>query len=168
MNIEDEARQEADKRWPHTGNGGDLDSSRSVRRLTFVQGAVWASEQADHVERISRNLAQTSTLTGQDALLLVKTAQKIAEVEQPDREPSADTGCPHEACEIDTAGNPTRCADCGDDLDSVPDSEPSDAEIRIALSEWYRGVFDAAWAERGNEARMRAVLNAARTYREEN
>lgn len=32
---------ESDRRWPHTGNGGDLDHSRAVRRLSFRQGAEW-------------------------------------------------------------------------------------------------------------------------------
>lgn len=82
-------------------------------------------------------------------------------------EPSADTGCAHEACEIDTAGNPTRCADCGDYLDSVPDPEPSDADFNRAAQTFYEASglnlphtskpevvagVRAAWA----------VLNAAR------
>lgn len=84
MSIEDEARQEADKRFPEL----ILAPENDLRADDFIEGAKWASEQADHVERIARNLAQASTFTGQDALLLVKTAQKIAEVEQADREPS--------------------------------------------------------------------------------
>lgn len=32
---------EAGRRWPHTGNGGDLDHNRAVRRLSFRQGAEW-------------------------------------------------------------------------------------------------------------------------------
>lgn len=84
MNIEDEARQEADKRFPEL----ILAPENEQRADDFIEGVKWASEKADHVERIARNLAQASTFTGQDALLLVKTAQKIAEVEQADREPS--------------------------------------------------------------------------------
>lgn len=57
--------------------------------------------------------------------------------EQDTREPSADTGCPHEAFEIDTAGNPTRCADCGDHLAAVPGREPSDAEVRDEAEALY-------------------------------
>ena len=50
----------------------------------------------------------------------------------PDPEPGADTGCPHKTCEIDTAGNHTRCADCGDLLAAAPDREPSDAAVEAA------------------------------------
>lgn len=46
MNIEDEARQEAERRWPHTGDT-TVDIRRSALRHTFVKGVKWASEQAD-------------------------------------------------------------------------------------------------------------------------
>lgn len=46
MNIEDEARQEAERRWPHTGDT-TVDIRRSALRHTFVKGVKWASEQAN-------------------------------------------------------------------------------------------------------------------------
>lgn len=46
MNIEDEARQEAERRWPHTGDT-TVDIRRSALRHTFVKGVKWASEQPD-------------------------------------------------------------------------------------------------------------------------
>lgn len=51
MNIEDEARQEAERRWPHTGDT-TVDIRRSALRHTFEKGAVWASEQAEAIDRM--------------------------------------------------------------------------------------------------------------------
>ena len=101
MSIREEARQEAERRYPIRLPYNRDFEIRDREQKAFEAGAVWASERAD-------------------------------------REPCADTGCPHEACEIDTAGNPTRCADCGDDLDSVPDWKPSNAEVEAAA----RKVFE--------------------------
>lgn len=44
------------------------------------------------------------------------------------------------------------------------DREPSDADVRAALSEWYRGIFSGGWTEQ-DEARMRAALLAAQEVR---
>ena len=82
MSIESEARA-AHRRMPE--EFWQEMSGEQYFEEGFRQGAVWAHEQADHVERIARVLAQASTFTGQDALLLVKTAQKIAEAEAIDR-----------------------------------------------------------------------------------
>lgn len=46
-----------------------------------------------------------------------------------------------------------------------PDREPSDADVRAALSEWYRGIFSGGWTEQ-DEARMRAALLAAQETRD--
>ena len=89
MSIREEARQEAERRWPHTGDT-TVDIRRSALRHTFVKGVKWASEQADR--------------------------------------------------------------------------EPSDADVRAALSEWYRGIFSGGWTEQ-DEARMRAALLAAQEVR---
>lgn len=48
--LNDEQRSpvkaEADRRWPHTGDA-DVDTIRAVRRLTFYQGAEWASADVE-------------------------------------------------------------------------------------------------------------------------
>lgn len=69
----------------------------------------------------------------------------------------ADTGCPHDAWEIDTEGNPTRCADCGDDLAAVPgpQGEPSDAAVAAGLDAWFRT------SRQSLRESMRAALRAA-------
>lgn len=51
------------------------------------------------------------------------------------RQPSeGGAGCPHEACEIDSAGNPTRCADCGDDLEAAPEPSEADGDDEISVN----------------------------------
>ena len=52
MTIRDDARQEAERRWPAL-NPGDVELTyprgalRATARKAFEAGAVWASEQAD-------------------------------------------------------------------------------------------------------------------------
>lgn len=48
LNDEQRARvkAEADRRWPHTGDA-DVDTIRAMRRLTFYQGAEWASADVE-------------------------------------------------------------------------------------------------------------------------
>jgi len=42
--------------------------------------------------------------------------------------------------------------------------EPSDAEVRAALREWYQGMFGGGWTDK-EEERMRAALLAAQEVR---
>ena len=74
------------------------------------------------------------------------------------RDERADTGCAHEACEIDTAGNPTRCADCGDYLDSVPDREPSDAEVQDVLYYALRDAGEGCTTAENLSRKLRTAL----------
>ena len=91
------------------------------RIVSWLMEGAYTGPGADH-----RAEAFDTWLAEHDAKVRAEGREKA------DRELSADTGCPHEACEIDTAGNPTRCADCGNYLDSVPDREPSDAAVEAA------------------------------------
>src|SRR5690606_24256551 len=55
--------------------------------------------------------------------------------ELPPIEQQGEPTCRHEACEIDSAGNSTRCADCGatEGLASVQ-GEPTDAQVQAFVT----------------------------------
>ena len=42
--MTDAAREEAERRWPHTGEAV-ADTARAARRLSFTQGASWQASQ---------------------------------------------------------------------------------------------------------------------------
>src|SRR5690606_11309232 len=50
MTIRDDARQEAERRWPSYPAVGF--SGASDRQQAFIDGAIWASEQAEAIDRM--------------------------------------------------------------------------------------------------------------------
>jgi len=60
MRIKDEARQEAARRWPTYPSVGF--SGASDRQQAFIDGAVWASEQADREPSDAEVLAAKAVL----------------------------------------------------------------------------------------------------------
>lgn len=101
MSVREEARQEAERRWPEAESWRmGVNAEREWRRRAFIDGASWASEQADR-EKVVCDHGCTA-VTG---LCLVDHKPTTAS-EQADREPSDAETIEHVARAIQAAHKP--------------------------------------------------------------
>lgn len=112
--------------YAHSGPCAPTDDEREELSQEVLDLAVKTRDKADRWANVLGEIALGDEAYA-EAELLKKASEAIRRSAVP--EPSADTGCSHDACEIDAAGIPTRCADCGDDLAAVP--EPSAEHFHI-------------------------------------
>ena len=85
--VTDDARAEADRRWGdrRTSDRLPMDWLDEGMASGFVLGAQWAAGRAETTteatERIARQIAATSAMTGRDALDLVEAVQALQNAE---------------------------------------------------------------------------------------
>lgn len=89
--ITDNARAEAERRWPRLYGPEETltyprEAVREHTRAGFMAGAEWAAGRAasvatEAVERIARQIARETAMTGRDALELVEAVQALQDAE---------------------------------------------------------------------------------------